>query len=91
LAANLTADDVLDDFVDGMRYTPAAPTYEQMRDGLIASIDARSDSTKAARKCAAWKGFAALGIGSGSSGTVSRRGTVTIVESFNVPAGVCSP
>ena len=85
----LTADDLMADFVDGMNYTPATPPFEKMRDGMLQSIAATSDTTTAARTCAVWTGFAEQGIGQGASGTVSRRGTVTVVESFTVPAGVC--
>ncbi|MDH4165039.1 MAG: M36 family metallopeptidase [Gammaproteobacteria bacterium] len=90
-ASGLTADQLMADFVDGMNYTPATPAFEKMRDGMLASI-ARlpdSDPTKAQRKCAVWTGFTEQGIGEGASGTVSRRGTVTVVESFSKPADAC--
>jgi extracellular elastinolytic metalloproteinase len=91
-ANNLNADDLMGDFVDGMNYTPTTPPFEKMRDGMLASIAALpdSDATKAKRKCAVWTGFAERGIGLGASGTVGRRGTVTIVESFSKPADACS-
>jgi hypothetical protein len=89
LRAGLSADEVMADFVDGMNYTPATPAFEQMRDGMLASIATRSDTTTAARTCAVWRGFAASGIGDGARGTVSRRGTVTITESFALRAGAC--
>ena len=36
LAAGLTETDVLRDLVQGMRFTPAGPSYQQMRDGILA-------------------------------------------------------
>ena len=51
-----------------------------MRDGMLAAV--AGDTT---RECAIWKGFAASRIGVGASGTVSRRGVVTIVESYTTP------
>ncbi len=64
-----------DDFVHGLATTPSTPTPEQMRDNMMLAAGT-------ARKCLVLKGFAKLGIGSGSSLTVSRRGTVTVTESF---------
>ena len=81
LAAGLTAEHLFADFVDGMNYTPATPAFEHMRDGMLAAV--AGDIT---RECAIWKGFAASGIGFGASGTVSRRGVVTIVESYTTPS-----
>jgi Zinc metalloprotease (elastase) len=92
LAAGLAINDVYGDFVDGMNYTPAAPSFEKMRDGMLQSISNNAligAASKAARTCAVWQGFASQGVGLGASGTVSRRGTVTIVQSFTVPSGVC--
>lgn len=81
LTAGLVADDLYGDFVDGMNFTPATPAFENMRDGMLAAA-----GTNTTRQCAIWKGFAASGIGVGAKGTVSRRGTVSITESFAVPA-----
>lgn len=78
-AAGLTDADVMDDFVHGLNFTPPAPSYEQMRDGML-------QAAAPARQCLIWKGYAATGIGVGATGTVSRRGAVTITESFAVPA-----
>jgi hypothetical protein len=79
-AANLSEDDLMGDFVDGMNYTPASPTPDKMRDGMLQSI-----GPDAVRECAIWRGFANKGIGVGAGVTVSRRGTTTIVESFVLP------
>lgn len=80
LAAGLTADNLFGDFVNGMNYTPATPAYEDMRDGMLQA------TAGTGRECLIWKGFAASGIGVGADGKVSPGGTVTIVESFAVPA-----
>jgi hypothetical protein len=84
-AKNLTADDLLGDFVDGMNFTPATPTPEKMRDGMLQSVGPGT-----VRSCAIWTGFAAKGIGEGAGVTVSRRGAVTITESFKVPSTECN-
>jgi hypothetical protein len=86
LAANLQESDVQEDFVDGMNFTPTTPTFENMRDGMISSVNVSNPS----RACLIWRGFASKGIGVGSSTTISRRGTASVVESFAVPAG-CTP
>jgi hypothetical protein len=80
LAANLTASDVLDDFVEGLNHTPAGPTPEQMRDGML-------QGAPASRACLIWRGFAAQGIGVGAKGVLGRRGTVSVTQSFTLPSG----
>lgn len=79
-AAGLSADQLMHDFVDGMNYTPATPAFEDMRDGMLQSVAGTN------RVCLIWKGFAALGIGVGADGKVAKSGSVTITESFAVPA-----
>ena len=79
LAAGYTIEDVLTDWVQGMNYTPSTPAYESMRDGMLQAAPAERD-------CLVWRGFAKLGIGEGARGTISRRGQVSISESFTVPA-----
>ena len=80
LAAGFTADQVMDDFVKGMDFTPATPAFEDMRDGMLAATAGTS------RQCLIWKGFAASGIGVGADGTIAANGSVTITQSFTVPA-----
>ena len=80
IGANLTAADLHGDFVDGMNYTPSAPTFEEMRDGMLESVAGTG------RECLIWRGFAASGIGVGASGTVKGK-RVIVVESFTVPPG----
>jgi hypothetical protein len=79
LAAGLTYDDLHGDFVDGMNYTPAAPAYEDMRDGMLQAV------AGSGRECLIWRGFAASGIGVGADGRLSKSGALTIVESFTLP------
>ncbi len=74
-SAGLTQVDLLDDFVQSLNYDPSGPTFENMRDGLLQQ--ARLNQ----RQCLVWNAMASIGLGAGSSATVSRRGTVTIVES----------
>lgn len=80
LAAGLTYDDLHGDFVDGMNYTPAAPAFEDMRDGMLQAI------AGSGRECLIWRGFAASGIGVGADGRLSKSGALTIVESFTLPS-----
>lgn len=77
----LTSADAHADFVQGMNFTPSTPAFENMRDGMLQAVAGTG------RECLIWRGFADLGIGVGAKGTVSRRGSVTIVESFTIPVG----
>ncbi len=43
------------------------------------------------QQCLVWRAFAKYGIGVGADGTVSRRGVVSITESFAVPSGCPAP
>ncbi|BCT91390.1 hypothetical protein LYSHEL_04140 [Lysobacter helvus] len=83
-AAGFTADQTLAVLVDGMNYTPAEPTFEDMRDGILAPL------TDVGRQCLVWRAFAKYGVGVGAHG--SARGTkVVIRESFAVPAACGAP
>jgi hypothetical protein len=75
------ADAVLGYMVDGMRYTPSTPTFEQMRDGILTSVTDETD------ECRVWDAFADFGVGVGAEARISRRGTATITASFVRPAG----
>jgi extracellular elastinolytic metalloproteinase len=87
-AAGLNAAHLHGDFVDGMNNTPASPTFEDMRDGMLASVDPLGINN--ARACLIWRGFADRGIGVGATGTV-RGKRVVVVESFDVPAACNTP
>jgi extracellular elastinolytic metalloproteinase len=80
LAAGLPSDTLYHDFVDGMNYTPAAPAFEDMRDGMLQS------AAGTGRECLIWRGFATAGIGVGADGKLSASGALTILESFALPA-----
>ena len=80
--------DVLFDYlVDGMNFTPSQPTYEQMRDGILASVTSAPDDPR--DECRVWSAFAQFGVGVGASGT-ARGQSVAITESFALPAA-CKP
>ena len=78
----LARDELFHTFVDGMNYTPATPAFEDMRDGMLQSVALAGSG----RECLIWEAFAQFGVGVGADGAVSRRGKVTIVESFATPA-----
>ena len=81
-AAGVPVDTVFTYVVDGMNYTPAGPTVEQMRDGILQSI-ANSGN---AHGCHVWRAFAQYGVGVGAQAVV-KGSRVTITESQAVPAG----
>jgi len=81
--AMLDRDDLLSDLVDGMNYTRAKPTFESMRDGILASVAGTG------RECLVWDAFANYGVGVGAQGR-ARRNRVIITESFTLPPE-CSP
>jgi Fungalysin metallopeptidase (M36) len=88
----LSADNLMADFVDDMKFTPASPTPDKMRAGMLSSLNSRTDDGSFGTcRCAIWTGFALKGIGQGAGVTISRRGTATINQSFTVPTGVCPP
>src|SRR5262249_18626363 len=78
---------LFDYIVDGMNFTPPPPTYEQMRDGILAAVAAAADGP--GDECRVWRAFAQFGVGVGATGTV-RGKSVAIQESFAVPVG-CTP
>jgi extracellular elastinolytic metalloproteinase len=81
----LSRDLLLDYMVDGMNYTPAGPTFEEMRDGILQSV-ANSGS---GRECLIWEAFAQYGVGVGAQGT-THGSKVIVTESFAVPPE-CQP
>jgi Zn-dependent metalloprotease len=65
--------------IDGLNYTRADPAYEDMRDGMLASIAADPNGGNAT--CAlVWDAFARYGVGVGAKGKVQGR-RVVITES----------
>lgn len=86
-AAGYTQDQLFDYVIDGMNYTPAQPSYEDMRDGILAAVPTQ------AQDCIVWNAFSQFGIGQGADGRVTCFFGVfcsppTITESFTKPA-VC--
>jgi Zinc metalloprotease (elastase) len=73
--------------VDGMNFTPSTPAYEDMRDGILASVANGATPTDCTL---VWQAFAQFGIGVGAQGTVTPAG-VQIVESFQVPDNCAAP
>ena len=79
-SARISKDTLLDYLVDGMNFTPAGPSFEQMRDGILQSV-ANSGS---GRECLVWDAFAHYGVGVGAVGKV--KGKIVVVhESFALP------
>jgi hypothetical protein len=82
------ASDLLGYMVDGMNYTPPTPTFEQMRDGILASV--ASAPVAAGDECLVWRAFAKYGVGLGAQAVVTRK-SLTITQSMAVPAGCAAP
>lgn len=53
--------DILADLVGGMNFTPAAPDFQQMRDGILMGLTASGNDSRA---CMVWDSFAQFGVGS---------------------------
>ena len=81
--------------VDGMNYTAQKPAYEDMRDGILASMASLStevDPDEAA--CTVWDAFAHFGIGVGADGSelcVIGLCFFRATESFTKPAACAAP
>jgi hypothetical protein len=82
----LSKDLLLDYLVGGMTFTPAAPEFETMRDGILAAVAAAGTG----HECKIWEAFAQYGVGVGARGA-ARGSKVVVVESFAVPAGCPAP
>jgi hypothetical protein len=82
----LTKSDVLDDIVDGMNYTPAAPAFEDMRDGILSSVLLNHPT----HECLVWDAFAHYGVGVGATSAV-HGSTIIVTESFTLPAACSAP
>ena len=80
-------DTLWDYFVDGMNYTPAQPTYEEMRDGILASV---ANGSNPADECLVWQAFAQFGVGVNAKGLAKGQTKAVVLESFLLPAS-CQP
>jgi extracellular elastinolytic metalloproteinase len=78
-------------WVQGFNFTPAGPSYENMRSGQLQSAAAYDSTHPGANLvCKTWQAFAKYGVGAGSSITFSKGGrSITVTESNQIPAGVC--
>jgi hypothetical protein len=75
-------------WVDGMNYTPSAPAYEDMRNGMLQSI---ANSTGNSTHCGlVWKAFAEFGVGAGAKGVVTGANSVSITASTVDPGNTCT-
>jgi len=79
-AAGVSKDDTLGYIVDGMNYTQAHPSFEDMRDGILAA------TAGSGLECRVWDAFADYGVGVGAKGA-ARGSKVVVTESFVLPAG----
>jgi len=62
--------------VQGMNFTPSSPSFENMRDGILAAVGSNTaDCTLV------WQAFAQFGVGAGSSAIINADGTVTTTPS----------
>jgi extracellular elastinolytic metalloproteinase len=80
LAAGYPPSQMLRDFVHGLDFTPSTPAFEDMRDGMLQA------TAGTRRACLIWRGFAASGIGVDAVGRDNNNGTVSVVESFDIPS-----
>jgi extracellular elastinolytic metalloproteinase len=67
--------------VNGMNFTPAKPTFEDMRDGILAAVSAGASPSYCSL---VWAAFAQYGVGVGAKGVV-RGAKVVITESKVAP------
>jgi extracellular elastinolytic metalloproteinase len=86
-AAGLGQDEILDDLVGGMNFTPAAPNFQQMRDGILMQQTASGTDD---RSCLVWDSFAQFGVGVGATSIV-RGKKIIVTESFALPAECATP
>ena len=57
--------------IDGMNFTPSKPAYEDMRDGILASVATGSTPSDCSL---VWEAFAQFGVGVGARGEVTGKG-----------------
>jgi hypothetical protein len=68
--------------VQGMNFTPSSPSFENMRDGILAAVGSNTADCNLV-----WQAFAQFGVGAGSSAIINADGTVTTTPSFT--PGAC--
>jgi hypothetical protein len=84
-ANDVSQDTLFDYLIGGMNFTPAGPSFEDMRDGILQA------SAGTGHECLIWEAFAGFGVGVGAQGSVKGGGPfgggkVTITEDFSQPA-----
>jgi len=80
-------DELFSYVIDGMNFTPSKPAYENMRDGILASVANGSTPSDCSL---VWEAFAQFGVGVGARGDLTGK-VVTITESFAVPENCSAP
>lgn len=78
-ASGLNNENLLDTAIDGMNFTPSAPTYLDMRDGILAAAPNSREG------CMIWQAFADYGMGEGAEFEVDFIGRLNITESYTIP------
>lgn len=81
---SISKDILLGYMVDGMNFTPAAPSFEDMRDGMLQS------AASSGHECLIWEAFAQYGVGVGARGQ-ARGPKVVVTESFALPPECAGP
>jgi hypothetical protein len=71
-----------------MNFTPSKPAYEEMRDGILASV---ANGSRPSDCSLVWQAFAQFGVGVGAHGELIGSKNVAITESFDVPANCLAP
>ena len=77
----MSLDVLLDYYVAGMMYIPSGPSFEHMRDGILAAISASNIRNVA--KCIVWESYALFGVGVNATGNDK-----TVKGDFSLPAGM---
>ena len=67
--------------VQGMNFTPSSPSFEDMRDGILAAVGANTADCNLV-----WQAFAQFGVGAGSSAVINANGSVTTTPSSTLGA-----
>lgn len=70
--------------VDGMNYTASSPAFEDMRDGILASIT--NSGGTAADTCRVWTAFAQYEVGVGAKGSARGQTRAVVTGSTAKPA-----
>ncbi|MFN0105024.1 MAG: M36 family metallopeptidase [Bryobacteraceae bacterium] len=87
LAAGKPLDSLWNHFVGGMNFIPAAPKYENMRDGIVQAAGGAVGGPTS-EGCLIYKSFAEFNVGEGAKGRCFLNGLIwRVTPSATVPAG----